>query len=265
MKTIFITGSSSGIGKATAQLFASKGWNVIATMIDINEAGDLATIPNVHIMPLDLTNTTQIKETCQEALKKFDIDVILNNAGYGIRGPFEKLPEEEILKLFNTNVFGHMFVIQQFIPHFKERKSGVIMTTSSIEGLIGFPRSGVYGAAKHALKGLMESLYYELKPFNIQVKVMIPGGTRTNFLKMPINITEGYERILPKQKDFYLDGAKHFAMPSDTAKIMYLAATDNEDKLIYPTDDNCQRIINKYNSMNIEEYKNYLYNFLYEN
>ena len=120
MKTIFITGASSGIGRETAKYFSDHGWRVIATMRNLKKAGDLGALPEVVIMPLDLTNPRQIEETCQRALGEYDVDVLFNNAGYGIMGPFEQLPEGEIRKLFDTDVIGTMLVTQQFIPHFKE-------------------------------------------------------------------------------------------------------------------------------------------------
>ena len=163
MKTIFITGASSGIGRETAKFFAAKGWRVIVTMRNL------------------------------KILAEYDVDVLLNNAGYGIMAPFERIPEAEIRKLFETDVFGTMFVTQEFIPHFKARRSGAILTTTSLAAIIGLPRDGAYGAAKRAQQGMVESLYYELKPFNVFVKAMIPGGTKTNF-QTPLNDLTGYEK-----------------------------------------------------------------------
>ena len=178
MKTIFITGASSGIGKATAELFAANGWQVIATMRNPEKGKELAKLSNVVVMPLDVTNSGQIEEVCRQVLAKYDIDVLFNNAGYGIMAPLERIPEQDIRKLFDTDVIGTMLVTQQFIPHFKKRRSGAILTTTSLAGTIAFPRDAVYGAAKRAQEGMVESLYYEMKPFGVAVKSMIPGGTK---------------------------------------------------------------------------------------
>ena len=130
MPVIFITGASSGIGKATAQFFAGKGWNVIATMRNPAKEKELGALANVHLMPLDVTNSTQIAETCQKALAQFDVDVLFNNAGYGAMAPLEKFSEAVIRKLFDTDVIGSMLVTQQFIPHFKKRRAGKILVTT---------------------------------------------------------------------------------------------------------------------------------------
>lgn len=159
MKTIFITGASSGIGRETTKYFSQNGWRVVATMRNPEKAGELAKMENVVIMPLDLTNPEQIRETSKKALEQFDVDVLFNNAGYGIMAPFERLPETEIRKLFETDVIGTMLVTQQFIPHFKKRKAGAILTTTSLAGIIALPRDGAYGAAKRAQQGMVESLH----------------------------------------------------------------------------------------------------------
>lgn len=104
-------------------------------------------------MPLDVTDTQQIKDTCRKALEQYDIDVLFNNAGYGIMAPLETFSEADIRRLFDTDVIGTMVVTQQFIPHFKKRRSGAILTTTSLAGIIAFPRDAVYGAAKRAQEG----------------------------------------------------------------------------------------------------------------
>lgn len=262
MKTIFITGASSGIGKETAKLFSLNNWNVIATMRNTDRAGELKELPNITIMPLDVTNPEQIRETSKKALEQFDVDVLFNNAGYGIMAAFERIPEVEIRKLFDTDVIGSMLVTQQFIPHFKNRRDGVIMTTTSLAGIIALPRDGAYGAAKRAQQGMVESLYYELKPFNVKVKSMIPGGTKTNF-QTPLNDLTGYENVAKRQREYLLDGNAEFPEPTEAAEIIFKAATDNEDRINYPTDSVCQKLYDQYTSMNIEEFKNYFSNLIY--
>lgn len=263
MKTIFITGASSGIGKATAKLFSANGWQVIATMRDPEKGKELARLPNIVVMPLDVTDTPQVKETCRKALERYDVDVLFNNAGYGIMAPLEVFSETDIRKLFDTDVIGTMIVTQQFIPHFKNRRSGAILTTTSLAGIIAFPRDAVYGAAKRAQQGMVESLYYELKPFGVSVKAMIPGGTKTNF-QTPINDIAGYERAAANQRAWLLDGNDDFPLPEEAAQIIWRACTDGKDRLRYPTDSVCQKLYDLYIDMGMEKFKQYFSNLLFE-
>lgn len=263
MQTIFITGASSGIGKATVEYFSEKGWRVIATMRNLKKGENLAKLPNVVLMPLDVTNFEQIRKTCQKAIADYDVDVLFNNAGYGIIAAFERISEAEIRKLFETDVFGTMFVTQQFIPHFKARKAGTILTTTSLAAIIALPRDGAYGASKRAQQGMIESIYYELKPFNVFVKAMIPGGTKTNF-HTPVNDLTGYEKVAQNQRKYLLDDNLEFPEPQEAAKIIYEAATDGKDKLNYPTDSVCQKLYDEYHSMDVEKFKNYLYDKFYK-
>lgn len=254
MKTIFITGASSGIGRETAQYFSSHGWQVIATMRNLTKADELQTLQNTVLLPLDLTDPAQIRETCRKALERYDVDVLFNNAGYGIMAPFEKLPEQEIRKLFDTDVIGTMLVTQQFIPHFKKRGKGVILTTTSLAGIIALPRDGAYGAAKRAQQGMVESLYYELKPFHVKVAAMIPGGTKTNF-QTPVNILDGYEEAAKRQREYLLDGNKEFPGPSEAAKVVWDAVNDGKDQINYPTDSVCAKLYEQYRAMDMEDFK----------
>lgn len=262
-KTIFITGASSGIGKATAELFSANDWQVIVTMRNLKKGEELAKLPNVVLMELDVTNSAQIQEVCQKVLSEYDVDVLLNNAGYGIMAPLEVPSEAEIRKLFDTDVIGTMLVTQQLIPHFKKRKGGAILTTTSLAGIIALPRDAVYGAAKRAQEGMVESLYYELKPFGVFVKAMIPGGTKTNF-QTPLNDTTGYEKAAANQRKYLLDGNAEFPAPEEAASIIWKAATDGEDRLRYPTDSVCQKLYDQYTSMNVEDFKIYFYKRLFE-
>lgn len=263
MKTIFITGASSGIGKETAKYFAGRGWRVIATMRNLQKAGELTSIPNVVLMPLDLTNPEQIRETSRNALEQYDVDVLFNNAGYGIMGPFEKLPEHEIRKLFDTDVIGTMLVTQQFIPHFKKRRNGAILTTTSLAGIIALPRDGAYGAAKRAQQAMVESLYYELKPFHVKLAAMIPGGTKTNF-QTPVNILDGYEEAAARQRDYLLCGNTEFPGPEEAAVAVWNAVNDGKDQINYPTDHVCRKLYDEYQSMGMEVFKKNFYHLIFE-
>ena len=263
MNTIFITGASSGIGRATVQKFSEQGWRVIATMRDPKRGEDLAKLPHVVTMPLDVTDSAQIRETCQKALQEYDVDVLFNNAGYGIMAPLEVPTEEQIRKLFDTDVIGCILVTQQFIPHFKKRRAGVILTTTSLAAIIALPRDGVYGAAKRAQQGMLESLYYELKPFGVTVKAMIPGGTRTNF-QTPLNDTTGYEKAAANQRKYLLDGNPEFPGPEEAAGVIWEAVNDGRNQINYPTDSVCQKLYDQYQEMGLERFKNHFYDMIFE-
>ena len=153
MKTIFITGASSGLGKATAKLFHSKGWQVIATMRNPEKETELSKLENIILMPLDVTNYEQIQSTVKQAIALNTIDVVFNNAGYGLIGPLEGLTDDQIMRQLNTNLLGGIRVTHAFIPYFRERQSGLFISTTSIGGLIAFPLGSVYHATKWGLEG----------------------------------------------------------------------------------------------------------------
>jgi NAD(P)-dependent dehydrogenase (short-subunit alcohol dehydrogenase family) len=125
-KTIFITGASSGLGKAAAILFANKGWNVIATMRKPEKETELTHIPNVTVMPLDVTSLEQIEATAGQVLESGGVDVVFNNAGYGLAGPLEGTTDEQLIAELDTNLLGVIRVTKAFIPHFREKKIGLV-------------------------------------------------------------------------------------------------------------------------------------------
>jgi NAD(P)-dependent dehydrogenase (short-subunit alcohol dehydrogenase family) len=233
MKTIFITGASTGLGKAAAKLFASRGWKVIATMRKPENETELNSIPNVTLLPLDVTDTQQIKETTQKAIASGDIDVVFNNAGYGLIGPLEAITDEQIVRQLNTNLLGVIRVTQAFIPYFREKKSGLFINTTSMGGLLTFPFSSIYHATKWALEGWAESMTFELTKLGIGIKTVSPGGIKTDFLTRSLEMPShpAYDQWVSKMM-----GAIHedsFSTAEQIADVVYEAATDGQDKLRY--------------------------------
>ena len=133
-KTIFITGASSGLGKASAKLFQRNGWKVIATMRKPENEVELSQLENISLLPLDVTNVEQINHTVNELIKNHSIDVVLNNAGYGLIGPLEAFSDEQITKQIDTNLLGVLRVTKAFTSHFREKRNGVFINITSSFG-----------------------------------------------------------------------------------------------------------------------------------
>src|SRR6201991_4144831 len=181
-KTIFITGASSGIGKETAKLFQSKGWNVIATMRTPENETELTALNNVLVTKLDVLDPDSIETAVNKGIQQFGkIDALLNNAGYGAYGTLESFSREKIIRQFNTNVIGLLDVTQALLPHFRQQKDGVIINISSIGGKVTLPLGALYHGTKFAVEGISESLSYEVEQFGGKVKIVEPGAIATDF------------------------------------------------------------------------------------
>lgn len=234
-KTIFITGASTGLGKATAILFHEKGWNVIATMRNPGKATGLADLQNLTVLPLDVTDPKQVKDTVSKAIGIHSIDVVFNNAGYGLMGALEAFSDEQIVKQINTNLLGVIRVTQAFIPHFREKKSGLFISTTSMGGFLGFPLHSVYHAAKFGVEGWSESMSFELGLHNIGVKTVAPGATATDFLDRSLDQARhpAYQKLEDKLFGS-TDSMMNAALPAaEVAEVVYTAATDGKDQLRY--------------------------------
>ncbi|WP_071675963.1 SDR family oxidoreductase [Nioella nitratireducens] len=182
MKTILITGASSGIGKATALRFQAEGWNVVATMRDPSAGADLVALDNVLVTRLDVIDAGSIAAAVTAGIDRFDkIDVLLNNAGYGAYGPLEAFSADRIRRQFDTNVIGLLETTKAVLPHMRANRSGTLVNISSIGGQITFPLGALYHGTKFAVEGLSEALHYELEPLGIRVRIIEPGMIRTEF------------------------------------------------------------------------------------
>jgi NAD(P)-dependent dehydrogenase (short-subunit alcohol dehydrogenase family) len=184
-KVWFITGASTGFGRLLAEQLLADGANVVATARKPEQLTDLTTkyAANVQILPLDVTIQPQIDAVAKDALARFGhIDVLVNNAGYGVNGAIEEVSADEFMPMFNTNVFGLIAVTKAFLPQFRARRSGNIVNLSSIGGLIGSAGWGYYNATKFAVEGLSMALAGEMEPLGVHVTVVEPGPFRTDFL-----------------------------------------------------------------------------------
>jgi len=238
-KTVFITGASSGIGRATAIYFSKKGWNVAASMRNPGREKKLNKLPNLKVYCLDVTNVGTIKKSISSAISDFGrVDVLVNNAGYGTAGIFEKSTKEQIKNQFDVNVFGVMDVTKEILPHFRKSNGGVIINVSSVAGLVAFPTNTIYNASKFSLEGFSESLQYEVGKFNIKVRLIEPGPVKTDFFTRSIvyfknNKIKGYdkyEKAISKKNE---KGHSNPTNPFEVARVIFESAISDSDRLRY--------------------------------
>lgn len=263
-KTVLITGTSSGFGAAAARYFAENDWNVIATMRDTGKVGNLLQNKNIMVTKLDVEDISSISSAIAIGLERFGrIDVVVNNAGYGLFGIFEGASREAIQAQFNVNVFGAMDVSRAILPHFRENNSGTIINISSGAGAIGFPMASIYSSSKFALEGFSEGLRYELELLNIKVKIVEPGGAiETNFqarMGGEIGNVQFIEDYVP-----FLDHiGKLYAGMADTAdsdavekvvSAIFEAANDDSNRLRYAPTNDIKMLLDSRRSSSEEEY-----------
>jgi len=235
MKTILITGCSSGYGLETARYFLSRGWNVIATMRNVRH-DLLPATPNLRVLALDVTQPESITRAMEAA---GPIDVLVNNAGLGLFGAFEVTPMSTVREIFETNTFGVMAMCQAVIPQFRQRRAGLIINVTSSTTLAPFPLVAAYTASKTAVEGFTASLAHELKAFDVTIKLVEPGyGPSTSFT------SNGQQRMQGLIPDAYKPFAHSvFAGFStlttvtreiDVAEVIWRAANDTTDQLHFP-------------------------------
>jgi NADP-dependent 3-hydroxy acid dehydrogenase YdfG len=184
-KVWLVTGASTGFGRELVEYLLTNGARVVATARKIEALKDLGTRYPEHVLvaAMDVTNQKQVDVAVSVAVKWFGrIDVLVNNAGYGMVGAVEESAEDEFRPMFEANVFGLIRVTQAVLPQMREQGSGHIVNLSSIGGLVATPGFGLYNATKFAVEGLSEALAQEVKPLGISVTIVEPGPFRTKFL-----------------------------------------------------------------------------------
>jgi NAD(P)-dependent dehydrogenase (short-subunit alcohol dehydrogenase family) len=224
MKTWFITGASRGFGALVAERALALGDNVVATARDPEAVEQrLGGQPRLLPLPLDVTDEAQAKGAAAAAVERFGaIDVLLNNAGFGLMGAVEEASAAEVEAVYRTNVFGLLNVTRAVLPDMRARRAGRIVNISSIGGYRGAAGFGVYSSTKFAVEGLSEALHAELAPLGIHVTVVEPGYFRTDFLdasslKVSPTIIEDYAATAGRVRDIAA-GLNH-AQPGDPAKL----------------------------------------------
>ncbi|HEY0123745.1 MAG TPA: SDR family oxidoreductase [Rhizobium sp.] len=235
-KTILITGASSGYGKATAEFFLSRGWNVVATMRRPDPVLFGGETDRLRVLPLDVTSEQSIATLVETA---GPIDVLVNNAGIGMVGAFEATPMSAIRKIFDTNSLGVMAMTQAMIPQMRERRSGTIVNVTSSVTLAPFPLAAAYTASKQAIEGFSGSLAHELGYFGIRVRLVEPGYAPTT--SFTANAILPLAQLLPGEyADFARPILEGFAKPamttkeSDVSEAIWNAVHDASGKFRFP-------------------------------
>lgn len=232
MKTVLITGCSSGYGLETARHFHAQGWSVIATM-RTPRPDLLPPSPRMRVLALDVTRPESIAAAIQAA---GPIDVLVNNAGIGVVGAFEATPMTTAREVFDTNTFGVMAMMQAVIPQFRERQAGMIVNVTSSVALAAMPLAGVYTASKTAIEGLTGSVAFELAAFGIRVKLVEPGyGPTTRFTENGGARMQGLipEAYAPFAQPIFEAFARPAAVTTETdvAEVVWQAANDRSERL----------------------------------
>lgn len=248
-KTVLITGTSSGLGRATAKLFQSRGWNVVATMRDPSKEIEFGTLERTLVTRLDVEDAKSIQEAVESGIRHFGgIDVLVNNAGFGAFGPLEVTPMEAIRRQFEVNVFGVLQTMQAVLPHFRSKKSGTIVNVTSTGGRMTFPLGSLYHGSKFAVEGVSEALQYELAPLGIKIKLVEPGAIETDFsgrsllLSNDTNVAE-YQPILQAVLEAYGQLMSSGSKPEKIAEIIYTAARDGAATLRYAAGDDAVQML----------------------
>lgn len=248
-QTVLITGCSSGIGRATTHLFARRGWNVVATMRDPDQAGDLEAYSTVVVPRLDVRDRGSIEAAVELAVDHFGgIDVLVNNAGFAALGPLEAIPPATIERQFATNVLGLIATTQAVLPRFRAQSHGLVINVSSIVGRTTLPLGAVYDATKFAVEGLSEALRFELAVIGVQVKVIEPGLVATDFATRSMEFHDGeelmaYRPVVAAVAQAFGRLADDAEPPGVVAQTIWQAATDGSARLRYPAGEAAARML----------------------
>ncbi|KAA0546952.1 SDR family oxidoreductase [Bacillus sp. BGMRC 2118] len=247
-KLAIVTGSSSGFGLLTCLEFAKEGYDVLATMRDLEKSTELLEKASVlgvggliHIHQLDVTSDESIMNFKQYIQRFENIDVLVNNAGFAGAGFVEEITIEEYRKQFETNVFGVIQISQAVLPKMRLQQYGNIINVSSISGKIGFPGLSPYIASKHALEGWSESLRLEMKPFGVHVSLIEPGSFQTNIwskgkkvAERSLQKTSPYFETMRKIENHLQKNEANYGNPEEVAKLIVRVAGFASPKLRYP-------------------------------
>jgi NAD(P)-dependent dehydrogenase (short-subunit alcohol dehydrogenase family) len=268
-KIALVTGSSSGIGLETALALARDGYFTYASMRDTKKSKDLlekAKKENLSpsVIPLDVDKPESVKSAISQIMKeKQRIDVLVNNAGYGIFGCLEDLTMDELKEQFETNFFSIVRMIQEIAPIMRKQQAGTIVNVSSVAGRIGFPGTPAYISSKFALEGLSECLRYELAPFGINTIMIEPGAIKTNFfdsMRMPKSAKPDspYKDITNKVVSGIKMMAEMGTAPKEVADVIVKAIKEKNPLPRYPVGNDAMMFLEAKKMKTDIEFENYL-------
>ena len=271
-KVAVVTGSSSGIGFETALLLARSGFHTYASMRNLEKSKKITEISNREKLPLqvvqiDVNDDKSVKDAMDKiAAENKRIDVVVNNAGYGLFGSLEDMTIEEIKSQFETNFFGVVRVTQKVLPVMRVHSSGgTIVNVSSVGGIVGVPVLSAYQSTKFALEGLSESISYELAPFGIRVVIIEPGFIRTNimnssvFAKKALDPKSPYFPLTKKVENHFksmTDNSTSSSSPEEVAKTILQAVMSENPRLRYTVGNDAAGLMQAKRTMSDEEFGN---------
>jgi len=265
MSVVLITGSSTGIGLATAVYLSKKGHRVYASMRNPERSGELraaaeANKCKIEIIALDVSDEQSVKKAVAEVLQREGrIDVLVNNAGIAPIGPLEEVDDAEVFRVFDTNVFGLLRCIRAVLPSMRKQRSGSIINIGSVAGTIAATCSSVYAASKFALEGLSESLAQEVKPFGIHVGLVKPGFIVTPLIgksleSLPSSEKSAYPIAVTVANALFQSATSSGARPEAVAAVIEEAMSDRTSRLRYPVGDAARALLAARAAMSEEQW-----------
>lgn len=252
-KSALITGASSGIGRATAELLAGNGYRALATMRNPEKGRDLTALArekgwDLQLLPLDVRNDASVQAAVRQA---GEVDILINNAGFEVWGPLEEMTVADLQDQFETNVYGPFRLITALLPQMRKRGSGVIVNVSSVAGRVAAPLNGLYAASKYALEALTESLNLEAGHFGVRAHIVEPGAIDTTFAGNRRLVGAGagkpspYEPLVKQWEAAFtaLSGPLGSRTQADAVAQAILEAIEKGDKLRYPVGADAQMVL----------------------
>ena len=271
-RVAIVTGSSSGIGFEISLMLARHGFITYATMRDLQKSSTLRSIADKEKIPLrcvqlDVTNDMSVKQAIETIVNEsHNIDVLVNNAGYGLSGALEDLLINEIKLQFDTNFFGLIRATQAVLPIMRNQRSGIIVNISSGLGRFGIATSSAYASSKFAIEGLTESMSYELEPFGIRTILVEPGIIKTNFIKAAVlgqkstDSNSPYFQFMNNMEDGMKKLIESGESPEYVAKVVLDAINDSNPKLRYLAGKDVEHIMEIKNKVSDEDFHNMIKN-----